>query len=131
MNKMIKIELPLTTKSKKNHQQILINSKTHKPFVAQGKWYKEFEKECWAYLQKYSDLLIDYPVNLKCTFVVPDRRKRDLVNLLNSIQDILVKYHNLKDDNYNIVHSLDGSRIENEKNIEKTIIEISKIEDEN
>lgn len=126
---MLRIEMPLLTRSKKNSQQILYNSKTHRPFVAQSKLYKEFEKACWQYLEPYSDKLIDYPINLKCTFVVPDLRKRDISNLLNSIQDILVKYHVLKDDNYSIVKSLDGTRIIYQKGVEKTIIEITKIEE--
>lgn len=125
---MIKFELPLLTRPKKNSQQVFVNHNTGKPFITQSKQYKEFEKKCWIYLQAYSDLNIDYPINLKCTFVVPDKRKRDIVNLLNAIQDILVKYHVLKDDNYNIVQSLDGTRIIYQKDVEKTIIEITKIE---
>lgn len=126
---MYKIEIPILCRSKKNSQQVFINRKTGKPFVSQSKLYKEFEKRCWLYLKPYSDLLIDYPINLKCIFVVPDRRKRDIVNLLNAIQDILVKYHVLEDDNYNIVSSLNGTQIIYEKGIEKTIIEIEKKED--
>lgn len=125
---MYKIEIPLLCRSKKNSQQVLINSKTHRPFISQSKLYKEFERQCWAYLRDYSDLLIDYPINLKCTFIVPDKRKRDIVNLLNAVQDILVKYHVLKDDNYNIVSSLDGTQIIYKKGLVKTIIEITKKE---
>ena len=125
------IEIPVLCRSKKNSQQILINSKTHRPFVAQSKLYKDFEKKCWAYLQPYSALNISCPVNLKVTFIVPDKRQRDIVNLLNAIQDVLVKYHVLSDDNYNIVQSLDGTRIKYQKNVEKIIIEITKIKEEN
>lgn len=57
---------------------------------------------------------------------MPDKRKRDIVNLLNAIQDILVKYKVIADDNYNIVQSIDGSRIIYEKGKEETIIEITK-----
>ena len=57
-----------------------------------------------------------------------DKRKRDIVNLLNAIQDILVKYKVIADDNYNIVQSLDGSRIIYKKGKEETVIEISRLE---
>lgn len=128
-NEKIIIKIPLLTRSKKNSLQILINSKTGRPFVAQSKLYKEFEKLCWNYLYKYQ-LNIDYPVNLKCIFYTPDRRKRDLVNLLNSIQDVLVKCRVISDDNSNIVQSVDGSRIIYRKDEPETIIEITRIKGE-
>lgn len=122
----MKIVIPLLARSKKNSQQILINSRTHKPFISQSKIYKEFEQNCGYYLNKYK-LNIDYAVNIKCTFTVPDKRKRDLTNLENAIADILVKYNVLADDNYNIIQSWDGSRIIYKKGEEETIIEIEEI----
>ena len=120
------IKIPLMCRSKKNSQEIHINCRTGKPFVSQGKLYKQFEKECGYYLFKYKKN-ISTPVNLKCTFYVKDKRKRDIVNLLNAIQDILVKYVVIADDNYNIVKSVDGSRIIYEKGREETIIEIEEM----
>ena len=120
------IKIPLMCRSKKNSQEIHINCRTGKPFVSQGKLYKQFEKECGYYLFKYKKN-ISTPVNLKCTFYVKDKRKRDIVNLLNAIQDILVKYGVIADDNYNIVQSVDGSRIIYEKGREETIIEIKEM----
>lgn len=123
------IRIPLMCRSKKNSQQILINSKTGKPFVGQSKLYKNFERECGYFLKRYESN-INYSVNLKCTFYVSDKRKRDLTNLENAIADILVKYKVLQDDNYNIIQSWDGSRIIYEKNREETVIEITKVEEE-
>ena len=115
-------------RSKKNSQQILINHKTKRPFVAQSKLYKEFEKNCGLFLKQYQ-LGIDYPINLKAVFYVPDRRKRDLTNLENAIADILVKYKVIEDDNYNILAGWDGSRIIYEKGREEIILEITKMEE--
>ena len=70
----MKIIIPLLCRSKKNSQQILINSRTHKPFVAQSSLYKQFEKDCGYFLNRYKTN-INYPVNIKCTFIVPDKRK--------------------------------------------------------
>ena len=121
----MRIRIPLLTVPKKNSQQIFINSKTHRPFIRQSDRYIKFEKECGYFLGKYQ-LNIDYPVNLKVTFIVNDRRKRDLCNLLESIQDVLVKYNVIADDNYQIVASVDGSRIKYIKGKQETIIDIER-----
>jgi len=124
---ILKIEIPLLTRSKKNSQEIIYNPHTHKPMIIQSKIYRNFERECGYFLSIYQSN-INYPIGLKCTFIVPDKRKRDLTNLENAIADILVKYKVLEDDNYNIINNWDGSRIVYKKGIEKTIIEINKAE---
>ena len=128
MENILKIELPILCRSKKNSQRIIINSRTRKPMIIQSQEYLNFERECAYFLKRYKTN-IDYSVNVKCTFIVPDKRRRDLTNLENAIADILVKYEILKDDNYNIIQSWDGSRIKYEKGVEKTIIEINKAEE--
>ena len=119
------IRIPLLTRPKKNSQRIVLRNE--KPIIIQSKQYKEFEEACSNFIVPYE---LDMPINLKCTFYVPDRRRRDLVNLLNAIQDILVKYGAISDDNYNVVQSVDGSRIIYEKGREETIIEIGVIEND-
>lgn len=126
---MLRIVIPLLCRSKKNGEQIAYNRKTGKRFIEQGKLYKKFERDCGYFLKRYARH-INTPINLKCTFIVPDRRKRDLTNLENAIQDILTKYGVIEDDNYNIVHSQDGSRIIYVKGIEEIIIEITEVTNE-
>ena len=121
------IQIPHHTIPKKNSQQILFNQRTKRPFIQQSDRYLEFEKLCGYYLGKYKGLNINKPINLKCTFIVPDKRRRDLANLLESIQDILVKYEIIADDNYLIVQGVDGSRIIYKKGISETIIEIEEV----
>ena len=128
LNKII-IEIPLLARPKKNSQNIIYNPKTKKPMIIQNQRYQNFERECGYFLKKYK-MNINTPINLKCEFYVPDLRKRDIVNLLNGIQDVLVKYKVIEDDNYNIVRSVDGSRIIYKKGVEKIIIEISEIKNE-
>lgn len=125
----MKIEIPLLCRSKKNSQEIYVNKRTNKRFVTQSDLYKQFEKDCFYFMPRL-EKPIDRPVNLKCTFIVPDRRKRDLTNLENAIADILVKYNVLADDNYKIIQSWDGSRIIYEKGVAKVIIEIQEIKEE-
>jgi Holliday junction resolvase RusA-like endonuclease len=109
-------------RSKKNSKRIIVCK--GRPMIIQSELYKQYERECAVFLPKLENP-ISSPINLKCTFIVPDKRKRDLTNLLNAIQDILVKYKILEDDNYNIVNTTDGSQIIYEKNVAKTIIEIN------
>lgn len=49
------------------------------------------------------------------------------VNFERECGKFLTKYKVLKDDNYNILQSWDGSRIVYEKGREETIIEITKV----
>lgn len=115
---------------KKNSQQIIFNHKTKRPMIIQSEQYREFEKLCGLYLKPIAKELktpINYPINLKCTFYFPDRRRRDTVNMLEAIQDILVKYKVLEDDNYTVVASLDGTRSYYIKDRAETIIEIEEV----
>jgi len=108
---MLEINIPVNPRSKKNSQEIVFNKKTGHRMVIQNKRYTEFEKECKKYLPKL-EKPINYPINLQCKFYVCDARKRDIANYLEAIQDVLVKYNVLEDDNYNIVASIDGCSME-------------------
>lgn len=113
----------LTPVSKKNSQQILTNSKTHKPFIMPSKKYKEYEKAALLFIPK--SITIDYPVNVKCLFYMPTHRRCDLVNLQEAILDIMVKGGLLVDDNFNIVQSMDGSRVLYDKGNPRTEVYIT------
>ena len=119
------IRIPLLCRPKKNSQEIV--QANGKSFIVQSKRYQQFERDCGYFLNRFAKH-INYPINLKCTFYVPDRRKRDTANLIEAIQDILVKYGVIEDDNYTIVAGLDGSRTIYEKGREETIIEITEME---
>lgn len=120
------IKIPLMCRSKKNSQRIIVNSRTGRPMIIQSELYKNFEQECGLFLSRYKTN-IDYSINIKATFYVPDKRKRDLTNLENAIADILVKYKVIADDNYNIIAGWDGSRIIYEKDRMETILEIKEV----
>lgn len=124
---MIKIVIPLQPISKKNSQQIFINSKTGKPFIAPSKKYKEYENAAAWFIPKR--MTIDKPVNVKCLFFMKNRQKCDLTNMLEAIDDVLVKCGLLADDNYTIVQSHDGSRIMHDKENPRTEIYIDFIKD--
>lgn len=92
--------------------------------VIPSKAYKEYELECGKQLVG-KGLHIDYPVNLKAVYYRKDRRKVDLSNLHEALQDILVKYGVLEDDNYTIVASHDGSCVRIDKENPRTEVEIT------
>ncbi len=118
----MKITIPIEPRSKKNSQQVAFNHKTGRRFIVQSENYKKFEKECGKYLPKITP--IDYPVNIKCLFYKGTKRKCDLTNLLEAIDDILIKYKVIEDDNYTIVQSHDGSRVFYDKDNPRIEIEI-------
>lgn len=122
--------IPLNPRTKKNSQQILINKKTRKPFIIQSEKYKEYEKDAGWFLNPLHSPIAE-PVNVKCIFYRDSARRVDLTNLLEAIDDILVKYRILEDDNYNIIVSHDGSRVLIDKDNPRTEIEISSITDYN
>jgi len=126
MEESLKIIINTNPRSKKNSQEIVFNKKTGKRMVIQNKRYTEFEKECKQYMPVLNKP-IDYPINLQCKFYVCDARKRDIANYLEAIQDILVKYKILEDDNYNIVSSLNGCSMEIDRDNSRIEIIIDKI----
>ena len=95
--------------------------------IVPSKQYKEYEQSAALFIPKH----ITYcsPVNVKCLFYLPTRRKADLTNLLESIDDVMVKCGLLTDDNYTIIQSHDGSRVFYDKDNPRTEIEIMEIEE--
>lgn len=120
-NKMIVI--PLEPRTKKNHQRIV--SKGGRPYIIQSKAYKGYEKQALYFIRP---LGIDYPVNVRCLFYMKTHRRVDLVNLLEAIDDILVKAGAIEDDNCEIVAGHDGSRVYYDKENPRTEVYIEEIE---
>lgn len=103
--------IPIEPKTKKNSQQIVIVG--HRPMIIPSKQYKEFEQAALWYIERIG---IDYPVNVKALFYMKTRRRVDLTNLLEALDDCLVKGGMLVDDNSQIIVGHDGSRVLYDKN---------------
>ena len=116
------ILLPPVTK--KNHSRIVTNRTTGKPLLIPSKAYKEYEQGSLWFLRPAPNRPVSGAVNVKCLFYMPTKRRVDLPNLLNAIDDILVKAGILEDDNYKIIASHDGSRVYVDKENPRTEIEI-------
>ena len=122
--------IPLAPITKKNSQRIFLNGANGRPFIAPSKAFKVYEAAALSYLDPPPRKPIDYPVNVRCVFGMPNRRKTDLTNLLEAIDDILVKGGVLADDNYQIVAGHDGSRCTLAKAQPYTHIRITPMSDE-
>ena len=119
---MITFTIKLPPVTKKNHQQIVVNKKTGRPFVIPSKQYKDYEEQALWFIPK--GIYIAQRCNVCCRFYMPTKRKVDLTNLLEAIDDIMVKAGLLEDDNSNIIYSHDGSRVYYDKDNPRTEIEI-------
>ena len=122
------VTLPLEPRSKKNSQQICINSRTKRPFVKQNEKYVQFEKDCGYLLNRKPPAPIDYPVNVQCIFYRSTKIRCDLVNLEEAILDVLTRYGIIEDDNFNIVASMDGSTVKIDKDNPRIEIVITRKE---
>lgn len=59
---------------------------------------------------------------------MPTKRLCDLTNMLEAIDDVMVKAGLLKDDNYKIIAAHDGSRVLYDKSNPRTEVCIERIE---
>ena len=118
--------IPLNPKTKKNNQKIIKNRKTGTLMVVQSDAYKQYEQQAGWFLRKPSEP-ISQPVNIKCIFYRDSARRCDLTNLLEAIDDILIKYGVIADDNFTIIQSHDGSRVFIDRDNPRTEIVIEDI----
>lgn len=117
--KRVSFTIKLIPVTKKNHQQIIKNPRTGSLMVIPSKQYKQYEKDAAWFIPKL-DAPISEPVNVRCIYYMPTHRRVDLVNLQEATLDVLVKCRVLEDDNCKIVESMDGSRVEYDKENPRT-----------
>lgn len=125
---MIEFILPIKPVTKKNSGQIITVGGY--PRLLPSKQYRQFEKDVTPYLQrvKHKAGNIYYPVNIQCLFYVDTKRRVDLPNLLNAIDDAMVHAELLIDDNRDIIAGHDGSRVYHDKENPRIVIKITKLE---
>jgi len=137
-NESICFTIPFPPVTKKNHSRIVSFGKRC-PTCKKGsmtkllpsKQYEEYETKVAKYLTSVRHDIgdtITNPVNIKCLFYMQTRRKCDLTNLLEAIDDVMVKHGLIADDNYTIIVGHDGSRVLYSKDNPRTEIEITSIE---
>ena len=107
----IRFTLPIRPVTKKNSGRIIMRGKY--PILLPSEQYVQFEKESLPFFNQVKNQIgvIHYPVNVKCVFYTDARRKVDLCNLLNAVDDAMVASGLVIDDNRDIVAAHDGSRV--------------------
>lgn len=104
----LRFTIPLPPVTKKNSSRI-VNCGPYSKLLP-SKAYVQYEKDAGFFLpcrgRKFNQ-----PCEVRCLFYMPTRRIVDLTNLEEAIDDVLVKYGVLEDDNSRIIVSHDGSRV--------------------
>lgn len=126
---MIEFTIPVRPATKKNSGQIVMRGKY--PVLLPSRQYLAFEKECLPYLNhvKQTAGIINFPVNMECLFFTETKRKIDLTNLLNAIDDAMVKSGLILDDNRDIIAAHDGSRVFHDKFNPRIEIKVTRLKD--
>lgn len=101
--------------------------KFEKQWVRQGKAHSTYAEAARWQLRPSPPKPIDCPVNVRCLFYMKTRRIVDSLNLLATIDDLLVESGILADDNSRIVVGHDGSRVLHDPLNPRVEITITKI----
>ena len=112
---LAKYEIPLDTRTKKNHMTIAgtgarcpLCGKRAKQFVRQGRANTEYSAMAAKYLFPKP---LPGPLHIVYTVYTGTMRLVDDLNLYASLDDILVKEGILSDDNRKVIRCRDGSRV--------------------
>lgn len=116
----------LPPRTKKNSSRMIKNQKTGKSFPVPSEAFINYQNNA-GYFIKNRGAMINEPCEVVALFYMDTRRKVDLTNLLEAIDDILVHYGVLADDNSNIIVSHDGSRVLYDKENPRTEVTIRPI----
>lgn len=111
--------------TKKNHGQIIFNRKTGKRGFIPSKAYRNYLAQAREYIPESH---IKKPVNVKAVFYMKTRRRVDLTNLCEALHDVMCECGCIDDDNCRIIVSMDGSRVDYDKENPRTEVEITEIE---
>lgn len=120
-----KFTIPVVPRTKKNSQQVFVRN--GRIINIPSKLYQQFEKEGLKVIHEKYRKKIDYPVNIKAVFYVETRRRIDLTNLLEALDDMLVKAEVILDDNRDIVASHNGSVVYWDKENPRIEVEITEV----
>lgn len=123
------ITIPIAPVSKKNSQRLLKYGGRLMPVPSAA--YSRYETAAGYHLRPRPEKPLTGPLEVRCLYYMPTRRRVDLVNLLEATCDVLVRYGIIEDDHCGIVASHDGSRVLYDKAHPRTEIYISRLEDRN
>ena len=120
----LEFTIPLQPITKKNSSRIITNQRTGHPMIIPSKAYKTYERDAGQFIKGKHEYL-NYRVNVEAVFYMKDRRRVDLVNLLQALDDVLVHYGVVQDDCSNIISGHDGSYVSYDKHNPRTEVRIT------
>lgn len=128
----LEFTIPLNPVTKKNSPDVAYTGKRC-PLCHRGertvprpsKPYRDYEAAALRYIPHDRADNIVAPVNVKALFYRDSRRRCDLTNLLEALDDLLVTSRLIADDNCCIIVSHDGSRVYYDKDNPRTEITIA------
>lgn len=121
---MLKIVIPVAPLTKKDSPKMVYNRDDDKMEIYKSKKYKDYCRIAGMYMDP---LNIDFPVNVKMTFFLPNRYPSSLLGLQEAVEEVLVDCNMLSTNDSRVLASTDGSRILFDKTFPRTEIEISRI----
>lgn len=124
----MKFTLDVVPRTKKNSQQIIFAK--GRRLIIPSKLYQQFEKDCLSQIEDSLRKNISSPVNIKAVFYTKEKRRVDLTNLLEALDDMLVKAEVIEDDCRDIIASHDGSRVYYDKENPRIEVEIEEVKGE-
>lgn len=122
---MIKLTIPLNPVTKKNHSRVIHSGEFHK--ILPSIQYEHYERDALKLLTGRHEPIAD-PVEVTAIFYMKTRRTVDLTNLLEALDDVLVKAGILRDDSCQIIVSHDGSRVRYDRNNPRTEVTITRLD---
>lgn len=110
-----------------------IRTKDGRTMLLQSQNYLDYARAAKLQLSQQRNSIegfarIATPANVQCIYYRGDRRRTDLVNLLNATCDLLTEAGIIEDDNYHIVAATDGSRVYYDKDNPRVEITITPID---
>lgn len=88
--------------SLKNNKQMFRNSKTGRYFPSSSQRVKDWNTDALWQLKNVKPVE-NYPVAMYATFYMATNRRKDMDNMLSTVQDILVKAGILEDDRWQLI----------------------------
>lgn len=118
----MKIVIHGDPRTKKNSSRIIRAG--NRMMLIPSAQYKAYEADALKQIPAKYRQRLDSPMNVRCVYYMRTRRKVDLVNLLESTCDILVRAEVLEDDNSGIVARHDGCAVKYDPSNPRVEIEI-------
>lgn len=121
----IELVIAIPPITKKNSQRLVPRGNRVIPIPSEQ--YEAYQENAGQFIPPSARIEINAPSEITCLFYMKTRRRVDLTNLLEAIDDTLVHYGVIEDDNSKIVVSHDGSRVLYDKENPRTEIVIRRV----